>query len=410
MKKILSTLLIVTMLFSLAACGNTSKPASTAPTASGAATASSSPAASEPAGKEATGEPVLFGVSVMDTGSQAASGIFMRKAVTMAVEEINANGGVLGGRPLEFIIDDNGTTPTGAVTVANKMLSQGIVASVGPHTSPMVASAMEYYKEEGIPFISAATSPALLEAENPYFFRISVSDGSVGQVMVKFAAEKFGAKKIASLFAADDYGIAADNASKAFAESNGIEYYSEGMNETDTDITSQLLKIKEWGPDVIFLFTHITDSALALRQINELGISENIPVVGPNALPMQQTLDLLDGSQVNGIYASTDFFADTSNPLIKDFLGRFAARWEGTVAERIASMYYSSTYLLADAIDRAGSDDPEAIRNALAETKGLETVVGNLNCSDKLELNSNVYILKFDEKKNSTVSQKVSLD
>lgn len=398
MKKLLCMVLALVMLFSIAACGNSSS------------NSSKETSGNESSSGAANGEPILVGVSCMETGSMAAGGLRMKQAITMAFEEINANGGVLGGRPLEmYLVDDTGT-PTGAATAVNKILAQDVSVVIGPHTSPMVAAAMEYFKEAEVPFVSAATSPALLESENPYFFRISVSDAAVGEVMVKFAAEKFNAKKIGTIFITDDYGKAADNAARKYAESIGLQYYSEGMTAEDTDVTSQLLKIKEWGPDVIFSFTHDADSALVVRQLSELGIKDEIPYIGPNALPMPQVLDLIEASQAAGCYASTDFFPDTSDPVMKDFLDRFAERWDGAEAERYAAMYYSAAYLVADAIERAGSDDPEAIRNALAETKDFQCVLGKLNCSDKQELNSTIFILQIDENKNSSVVQKVTLD
>ncbi|MEA5069623.1 MAG: ABC transporter substrate-binding protein, partial [Christensenellaceae bacterium] len=172
---------------------------------------------------------ILVGVSCMETGSMAAGGLHMKQAITMAFEEINAAGSVLGGKQLEmYLVDDTGNA-AGAVTAVNNILSQDVAVCIGPHTSPMALAAMEYYKEAGIPFVSAATSPSLIDQNNEYFFRISVSDGSVGQVMVKFATEKFGAKKIAAIYITDDYGKAANNASKLYAEANGLEYYSEGM-------------------------------------------------------------------------------------------------------------------------------------------------------------------------------------
>lgn len=350
---------------------------------------------------------ILVGVSYMETGSMAAGGMNMKQAITMAFEEINAAGGVLGKQLEMYAIDDTGTA-AGAVTAVNNILAQDPAIGIGPHTSPMALAAMEFYKEAGIPFISAATSPSLLEQENEYFFRISVSDAAVGEVMVKFAAENFGAKKIAAMYITDDYGKAANNASQAYAESIGLEYYSEGMTAEDTDVTSQLLKIKDWGPDVIFSFTHDADSALVVRQYNELGLTD-IPFIGPNALPMPQVLDLISGEQADGLYASTDFFGDTSDPVMKDFIDRYTERW-GNEPERYAAMYYSAAYLAADAIERAGSTDHEAIREALATTEGFSCVLGQLTANEHGELNSTLFILSIDGEKNCTVAQKVSLN
>lgn len=378
---------------------------SAAPTGSEAAPSGSESAAPQ---STATGKPVKVGVSNMVTGPMAAGGIRMKQAITMAFEEINANGGVLDGRPLEMVLVDDTGTPTGAVNAVNKILGSNVSVSIGPHTSPMASATQELYRKAGVPFVTAATSPKLLEAENPYFFRISVSDGVVGPAMVKFAVDKFGAKKIGALYDTDDYGIAADNATKVYCEGNGVEYYSEGFTSGDKDLTSQLSKIKSWGPDVVFDFSHDAEAALIVRQLDDLGMSD-IPHVGPNALAQSQTYDLCDPKQLEGTYASTDFFADTTNETMKKFLDDFHTRW-GEDVERYAAMYYTAAYLVADAIDRAGSDNPEDIRKALSETKDFPAVFGTLNCTEQGEMNTNLYILQFDGSKNMSVAQQVSLD
>lgn len=356
----------------------------------------------------ATGKPVKVGVSNMVTGPLAAGGIRMKQSITMAFEEINAKGGVLGGRPLEMVLVDDTGTPTGAVNAVNKILGENVSVTIGPHTSPMASATQELYRKAGVPFISAATSPKLLDAKNPYFFRISVSDGSVGPAMVEFAKNKFGAKKIGALYDTDDYGVAADGATKKYCKDNGIDYYSEGFTTGDKDLTSQLSKIRGWGPDVVFDFSHDAEAALIVRQLDELGMG-GIPHVGPNALAQSQTYDLCDAKQLEGTYASTDFYADESNPDMKQFLDDFHTRW-GADVERYAAMYYTAAYLAADAIDRAGSDKPEDIRKALSETKDFDAVFGKLNCSPQGEMNTNLYILEFDGSKNMHVTEQISLD
>lgn len=356
----------------------------------------------------ATGKPIKIGVSNMMTGPMAAGGIRMKQAITLAVEEINANGGVLDGRPLETVLVDDTGTPTGAVNAVNKILGENIALAIGPHTSPMASATQEIYRKAKVPFISAATSPKLLEAENPYFFRISVSDGAVGPAMVNFAKENFDALKIAALYDTDDYGVAADGATKKYCEEQKIEYYSEGFTTGDKDLTSQLSKIKNWGPDVIFDFSHDAEAALTVRQLSELGMGD-IPHVGPNALAMSQTYDLCDAKQLDGTYASTDFFADEENPAMKEFLDKFRERW-GEEVERYAAMYYTATYLAADAVERAGTDDPEKIQEALSETKDFKAVFGTLNCDEHGEMNRNLYILEFDGGKNMSVAKQISLD
>jgi branched-chain amino acid transport system substrate-binding protein len=399
MKKVLCMAMAVGMtVTSLAGCGSSTSGAK----------AQASGETQAGAKSTATGAPIKVGVSNMVTGPMAAGGLRMKQAVTMAFEEINAKGGVLGGRPLEMVLVDDTGTPTGAVNAVNKILGENVSVAIGPHTSPMASATQELYRKAGVPFISAATSPKLLEAQNPYFFRISVSDGAVGPAMVEFAKDQFGATKVGALYDTDDYGVAADNATKVYCEQNGIEYYSEGFTSGDKDLTSQLSKIKGWGPDVIFDFSHDAEAALIVRQLDELGMGD-LPHVGPNALAQSQTYDLCDAKQLEGTYASTDFYADQTNETMKKFLDDFKARW-GADVERYAAMYYTAAYLTADAIERAGSDKPEDIRKALSETKDFNAVFGKLNCSEQGEMNRNLYILEFDGEKNMSVSKQVSLD
>ncbi|WP_333649492.1 ABC transporter substrate-binding protein [Lacrimispora sp.] len=410
LKKVLCGVLALGMaVSSLTACQTSSTSGTGAAAAGGTSTAAASGTETKaPEGSGATGAPIKVGVSNMVTGPMAAGGLRMKQAITMAFEEINANGGVLGGRPLEMVLVDDTGNPTGAVNAVNKILGDNVSLSIGPHTSPMASATQELYRKAGVPFITAATSPKLLDAKNPYLFRISVSDGSVGPAMVEFAKEQFGAKKIGALYDTDDYGVAADNATKQYCQENGVEYYSEGFTSGDKDLTSQLSKLKGWGPDVIFDFSHDAEAALVVRQLDELGMGD-LPHVGPNALAQAQTYDLCDAKQLEGTFASTDFYADETSEVMKKFLDDFKARW-GEEVERYAAMYYTAAYLAADAIERAGSDKPEDIRKALSETKDFAAVFGTLNCSEQGEMNTNLYILEFDGEKNMSVSKKVSLD
>ena len=224
MKKILGVTLAACMAAtSLAGCSGSPGKQTTAAPAAG------EPGAGQAAQSTATGEPIKVGVSNMVTGPMAAGGIRMKQAITMAFAEINADGGVLGGRPLEMVLVDDTGTPTGAVNAVNKILGENVSVSIGPHTSPMASATQELYRKAGVPFITAATSPKLLEAENPYFFRISVSDGAVGPAMVEFAKDKFGVKKIGALYDTDDYGVAADGATKQYCADNGIEYIQKDL-------------------------------------------------------------------------------------------------------------------------------------------------------------------------------------
>lgn len=353
-------------------------------------------------------EPIKIGLSYMETGEFALSGELMLKGVLLAAEEINAKGGLLG-RQVEIVEVDNASTAQGAVTSVNKILSDDVVACIGPTTSGMVNSTLQYYNEAGIPFVSAATSPKIRDNEAETFFRISVSDALVGTVMVKFAAESLGAKKIGIIHNTDDYGMAAMNAAVEAAPAYGIETYTEGMTSADTDVSAQLLKIKNWGADCIFSFTHDQDTVLVVRQLFELGMGD-INYVGPNALPMPANIPLIEAEALDGCYAATDYFAAVTDEVLQAYITRYTERWDGLEVDRLAALYYTSAYVIFDAIERAGSTEPAAIMAAMAETAGLDTVLGPITSDANHDLNSTLFIVQFDAEKNCSLVEKVTLN
>ena len=409
MKKALAFLLALVMVLGLVACAAPQKDANSATTpANSAQDGSTQKPADNAASEDPSAEPIPIGLSGMATGDFVESGLLMMDAVYLAAEEINAAGGVLG-RPLEIYMVDNASTAQGAVTSINKILSEDVVACIGPTTSGMVNSCLQYFQESGVPFVSAATSPAIRDNESDTFFRISVPDALVGTVMVKFAAETLGSKKIGIIHNTDDYGMAAMNAAVEAAGEYGIETFTEGMTSSDTDVSAQLLKIKNWGADCIFSFTHDADTVLVVRQLFELGMHD-IDYVGPNALPMPANIPLIDAEALEGCYAATDYFEDKNDEVLQAYVQRYAERWNGLEVDRLAALYYAATYVVADSIERAGSTDPQAVKAAMAQTSGLETVLGSLTCDENNDLNSTLFIVQFDGEKNCTLAEKVTLN
>ena len=96
--------------------------------------------------------------------------------------------------------------------------------------------------------------------------------------------------------------------------------------------------------------------------------------------------------------------------MLQAYIARYAERWDGLVVDRLAALYYTATYVIADAITRAGSDDPAAIKAALAETSGLDTVLGSITCDENHDLNSTLFIVQFDADKNCSLAEKVTLN
>lgn len=326
-----------------------------------------------------SGEEILFGLSASITGSVPINGQNMRQGVELAVKEINEKGGVLG-KKLNFVVEDDQNTQTAAVNVATKLLNENICAVIGPHSSGNAAATSDTYKNGKISFMTGGSSPALADQNNPYMFRVRPSDSINGEVMVKFAIENLNATKVGISYNNNDFGTGGRDVVQAALDEAGIEYVAVGHNGGDKDLTGQLMQLKSEGVDVIISYTDDAEVALTARQLYELGI--DAPVIASAGIVTQQVLDLVEPEYVEGWYAVTDFISTNDSEAVKNFVENYKAEY-GTEPELFASSYYSATYVLADAIERAGSDDPEAVREALMETKDLVLPEGTYSCDEE---------------------------
>ncbi len=375
MKKAVSLMLVLFMfVFSFTACSNGSKGVN--------GNEDNVEEVKEPnQGNDASGETdgeILFGLSCAITGNFPLAGQRTKQGVDLALKEINAKGGVLG-KKLVYTMEDDQNVQTTAVNVVTKILNQKVCAVIGPHTSGNAAATNELYKNAKVPFLTGGTSPKLSTLDNPYFFRVRPADTVNGRVAAKYAIETLGAKKIGISFNNNDFGTGGRDVIISYLENAGVDYVTVGHNSGDKDLTGQIMQLKKEGVDVIISWTDDAEVALTARQLYELGV--DVPVIASAGVVMGQVLDLLEAEYVEGWYSVTDFVTTSSNKTITEFAENFKAEYNCD-AELYASSYYSATYVLADAIERAGSADPEAVRDALAQTKGLVLPEGTYDCDE----------------------------
>lgn len=380
MKKLLVILLVVTMIFSFAACGGSDNPAGTDPGKTVAKT-------EEAKTTTTTGNPELIrvGVSCPLTGNYATTGIRIQQALNIAVKEVNDAGGILG-RQVEIVINDDQGDATYAVNVANKLVSEGVCAILGTNLTGTTKACMPIWEKAGIPYISSGSSPALIVEGNKYFFRIACPDNEVVALGAKYMGDTYGNKKVACIHDTNDYGQAACDVLEKYCKDNGIEFKEAGYNQGDTDLSGQILTIAEFKPDFVYLAAQETEIAICVRQMHELGI--DIPTLGASSLGNKYCQDLLTEEELVGKHIITDVIPMSGDEIIGAFFDKFKATYNVDL-DRNGSMFYSSFYCLMDAIKRAGSDDSDAIRDALLQTKNFPTVVGELECDEVGQIQHN---------------------
>jgi branched-chain amino acid transport system substrate-binding protein len=319
--------------------------------------------------------PIKVGEFASLTGKEAAFGQSSHKGTQLAVEELNAAGGVLGRR-IELITEDNQSKAGESATIAKKLISRDkVVALIGEVASTRSLEAAPIAQQARIPMISpSSTNPKVTEIGN-YVFRVCFIDPFQGVVMAKFARNTLKLKRVAvltSVSSAYSVGLA-KYFKERFAQDGGVIAIEQKFSEGDKDFKAQLTAIKAANVDGIFLPGYYTEAALVCKQARDLGLS--IPLFGGDGWEAPQLLSI-GGAAVEGTYYSTHYSPENKSPAVTGFVERFKKRWNNEVPDAMAALGYDAAMVLADAIRRAGTTESAKLRDAIAATKKLPSVTG----------------------------------
>ncbi|MFM9032498.1 MAG: ABC transporter substrate-binding protein [Opitutaceae bacterium] len=320
--------------------------------------------------------PIKVGEFASLTGKEAAIGQSSHNGTLLAVEEINAAGGVLG-RKIQLITEDNQSKAGESATIAKKLISRDkVVALIGEVASMRSLEAAPIAQQSRIPMISpSSTNPKVTEIGN-YVFRVCFIDPFQGVVMAKFARNTLKLKRVAvltSVSSAYSVGLA-KYFKERFAQDGGVIALEQRFTEGDKDFKAQLTAIKAANVDGVFLPGYYTEAALVCKQARDLGLS--LPLFGGDGWEAPQLISI-GGAAVEGTYYSTHYSPENKSPAVSGFVERFRKRWNNEVPDAMAALGYDAAMVLADAIKRAGTTDSTKLRDALAATKNLAGVTGD---------------------------------
>lgn len=311
------------------------------------------------------------------TGNQAAFGESSINGFTLATEEINAGGGVLGGRKIELITADDQSKAEDAATVVTKLVTQDKVTAVlGEVASSNSLAAAPICQQAKVPMITPASTNVTVTQVGDYIFRVCFMDDFQGDVMSRFAYNTLNARKGAILKdTKSDYSKGlTDSITSYFTKLGGQivgapPEYSQG----DQDFRGQLTTIKNLGVDVIFVPGYYNDVGIIVRQARELGIK--IPIVGGDGWDSDPLFEI-GGAALENCYYVTHFFAD--DPAVQTFVNGYKTKY-GKMPDANAALAYDAAKLLADAYTRAGGTEGDKVRDAIRATKGFVGVTGTFS-------------------------------
>jgi len=327
-------------------------------------------------GSEAAADAIVIGEFASLTGKEAAFGQSSHKGTQLAIEELNAAGGLLG-KPVRYVYEDNRSTPGESATIAKKLISRDkIVALLGEVASGRSLEAAPIAQASKVPMISpSSTNPKVTETGD-YIFRVCFTDPFQGKLLAEFARRTLKAQKIA-IFSdvAAPYSVGlAQFFREPFLAGGGQIVAEQKYTGGDKDFKAQLTAIKSLKPDAIMVPGYYTDVGLIVAQARQLGIT--VPLFGGDGWEAPELIQIAGSEALQGTYYSTHFSPENTDPVAQKFVAAYRARYGGETPDAMAALGYDSAMVLADAIRRAGSTESAKLRDALAATSGYAGATG----------------------------------
>lgn len=314
------------------------------------------------------------------SGDVAVYGVECKNGIDLAIEELNAAGGI-GGKQIVLISEDDRGNPAESVNAFRKLTTRdGVDIVIGSLTSGCTIAMTTLAQAGGVLQIApAATAEAVTDAGN-FIYRACFIDSLQGTVGGIFSAENLKAKNAAILYdVGNDYSVGlSENFVNAFTARGGTIVAQESYATGDRDFNAQLTKIRTSNPDVVYLPDYYATVALIARQMRAQGM--NMPIVGPDGWDGLTGLDNVGDEVLNGYY-SNHYAVDSTEPAVQKFVNAFRQKYNKD-PNAFAALGYDSVYMLRDAAAKAGATDAKSVRAAL-ENIDNDYVTGHIKFDAK---------------------------
>ena len=340
-------------------------------------------------GAGAQGAPIKIGVPVPLSGGNAKMGNDISQAATLAVEEWNAKGGVLG-RKLEIVAFDDACDAQQSVTAAHKLVDGGVVAVAGGYCSSAAIPASAVYHDAGVAFVADASSnPKLTDQGFENVFRVIGRDDQQGPYAAGFMMGTLKAKKIAIIHDNTLYAKGLADATKAALDGKpGVQVvFFDAVTPGEKDFSAVLTKVKSLTPDVTYYTGYYPEGGLIAKQFKDLGVPGKFMAGDANNDP---TFISEAGPASEGVYVtSTPLPQDQSSA--KSFIDRYKKRWNQDPGP-YSALEYDAVNVVINAIKQSGSTDRAAVIKAITATKNYQGATGAINFDKKGDRTSVLYI------------------
>jgi branched-chain amino acid transport system substrate-binding protein len=335
------------------------------------------------------------------TGSEATFGQSTHNGMLMAVEEINAAGGIKGKKVKLVNYDDQGKTSEVGTAVTRLITEDKSLAVIGEVASSLSIAGGQIAQQHQVPMISpSSTNPKVTETGD-YVFRVCFIDPFQGYVMARFATDAkdkngLGVKKVGILVdnrQAYSQGLAKDF-TDALTKLGGTVVANEKYQGGDQDFSAQLTNIKATNPEAIFIPGYYTDVANIAKQIRALGIT--VPLLGGDGW---ESVTNIGGDAIQGAFYSNHYSADEPRPEVKAFVDQYKSKYNAT-PDSMAALAHDAMYIVKNAIEHSDMNGDlaaqrKAVRDAIAQTKDFQGVTGKITMDANRNATKPAVVLKI---------------
>ena len=338
------------------------------------------------------------------TGSASAYGSYINDGATLAFNELNESGGI-DGKQINYIATDNKSNVQESANEATRLLAEeNLSVLLASDIAASTEAAIQPAENAQVPMIipSATVDDLTLDSQGnvfEYVFQIAFQISNQTEALGRFADEKGWSTAAVLQDNSSDYG---QNLASQFEEDySGDVVIKESFLSGDTDFSSILNNVKAQDPDVLFIAGYYPEGGAIVKQAREMGI--DAAILGPNGLGNDEFINLAGAENVTDFYYATIFVTgEYGSDAANEFAEKYRAEFD-TEPDLFSAGGYDAASLAADAIDRAGSTDPQAIRDALEETKDFEGVTGNISFDEDHNPVMDSFVVGYTEGEISSV-------
>jgi branched-chain amino acid transport system substrate-binding protein len=327
-------------------------------------------------------ESIKIGALYSLTGGMSSIDTPSLRGAKLAVKVINDGGGLLGGRMIELFSVDAKTDQKAAALGAKKLLSKGVIAGIGHSDPSFVLPSAPLFQKKGIPFVtSGATLPTLPKMIGDCMFMVPFGDDDQSFAIADYSYKSLGVRNVAVWTDNSmDFTKTLSRFYKQRAKELGMNIVLEDFFMMgDKDFSAQIARLKNTSPkpDAVFISSIPNEAGLTTKQIRENGLT--LPIISGDGFDTELIVTVPGKELANDVYFSTHTYRADSRPEVIKFIADYEKEYGVPPENAFAPLGYDAIALIADAITRAGSAEPKALKESLAKTMGFKAVTGEIS-------------------------------